>query len=38
MARRVRALGEQVQAVVAELQESDHQAGVRVTRAFKDPQ
>jgi hypothetical protein len=37
MARQVRALGEQVQAVVAEAQTTDLQASVRVTRAYKDP-
>jgi hypothetical protein len=37
MARRVRALGEQVEAVAAELQETDREAGVRVTRAYRDP-
>lgn len=36
LARQVRALGEQVQAVVAEAQTTDHQAGVRVTRSYRD--
>ena len=37
MVRQVRALGEQVQAVVTELQATDQTAGVRVERSYPEP-
>jgi hypothetical protein len=37
MARQVRTLGEQVRAVVTELQTTDQDAGVRVEHAYEDP-